>query len=103
MPPPQQKPVAPSFFVESSCAFSHFAPFSMSWRSFGWSSFACIARPSSSLPGYPPSGDSPSGASARNPSTAARRATSSMYGFRPRFSWITSTAGHGPLPAGCTR
>jgi hypothetical protein len=37
-------------------------------------------------------------------STAARRATSSMYGLSPRFSCTTSTLGNGPsLPAGCTR
>jgi len=51
VPPPQQKPVAPSFWLESMCAFTNFAPFSMSTRSFDWSSFACISRPSSSLPG----------------------------------------------------
>ncbi len=51
MPPPQQNPVQPSLPFASVWAFSHFALFSMSVRSLGWSSFACRARPSSSLPG----------------------------------------------------
>jgi hypothetical protein len=35
--------------------------------------------------------------------TARRRATSSMYGFNPRFSWTTSTPGSLPPLAGRAR
>jgi hypothetical protein len=51
----------------------------------------------------PTTGASPSGARARKPSTPRRRATSSMSGLRPRFSWMTTTAENGPVPLGCTR
>lgn len=51
VPPPQQKPVTPSLPLDAACAFTKRALFSMSVRSFAWSSRACIARPSSSLPG----------------------------------------------------
>jgi glyoxylase-like metal-dependent hydrolase (beta-lactamase superfamily II) len=51
VPPPQQKPVTPSFPLDASCAFTKRALFSISVRSFAWSSLACISRPSSSLPG----------------------------------------------------
>src|SRR5204863_494438 len=41
----------------------------------------------------PPTDVRPSGAYAMKFATANRRATSSTYGFSPRFSWITITAG----------
>ena len=38
------------------------------------------------LLGVPPTGDKASGARAKNPSTATRRFTSSMWGLSPLFS-----------------
>ena len=49
------------------------------------------------MAGVPPAGARKSGASARKPSSAKRRATSRICGLRPRFSWMTMTAGSLPV------
>ena len=54
--------------------------------------------------GYPPTELRPSGANATKPALATRRATSSIYGFKPRFSCATTTPGTAPVTlAGRTR
>ena len=51
----------------------------------------------SSSSGVPPAGERKSTPRVTKPSRAMRRVTSSICGLRPRFSWITRTAGS--LPA----
>ncbi len=80
MPPPKQKPIAPSLPLLSGRAFSHFAEATKSSVIFGPFTERNFTAPSSSFPGKPPTDVRPSGANAMKFATANRRATSSTYG-----------------------
>ena len=100
MPPPQQKPVTPSLPVERRVAFEiaravdHVgAQLALVEAGLQRAPVVVVARIAA---------DRRQARRARAPGIlplAARRATSSMYGLSPRFSWITSTVGNGPAPA----
>src|SRR4029434_10630606 len=96
-PPPKQKPTAPSLPVDSGRDFNHVAAARKSSVILARSTSVKSFAPLSSSPGYPPTDVSPSGANARKFAIANLRATSFMYGLRPRFSWTTKTAGSFPV------
>ena len=98
MPPPKQKPTAPILPLRLGPRLQPRRPPRRSPRA----SSARSPRGTSRRPARRcrdsrrPTSD-PSGAKAMKFATANRRATSSMYGFSPRFSWMTRTAGSLPV------
>ena len=85
-PPPKQNPIAPSLPVQSGRAFSQGAAATKSSVIFGAIQLGEQRPAFSSSPGYPPTEVSASGANAMKFAVPRRRATSSTYGLRPRFS-----------------
>ena len=93
MPPPKQKPVAAIFPFECGRAFSHCAAATKSWVNLAaielgeqLAALVVVARIAADR-------RQRVRREAMKFSSAKRRATSSVCGFSPRFSWMTMNAG----------
>ena len=96
MPPPKQKPTAPTFLPRTRRRSSETAAFMSASKRVG-SAWARIAATCASSPIFavPPSSESRLMASADQPLAAKRPATLRMWSVRPRFSWMTRTEPRG--------
>src|SRR5512143_198430 len=102
LPPPQQKPTTPNFGLTKDWLLRKAIEAVKSASISGCLSelMAWVGSAGGANLGVPPSRESKSTPSATYPRLAMRRVTSWMWSVSPRFSWITMTAGHAPLPFG---